>query len=412
MYFEDLPLSEDVLDALYDIKFEVCSPVQELCIPHILEKKDLVGIAQTGTGKTAAYLLPIITLIQQENRIDNTVKCIIMAPTRELVQQIDNALQGFAYYVNLSSIAIYGGNDGIRYEQEKKSLQKGADIIIATPGRLITHLKLNTFNLNHVSHFVLDEADRMLDMGFADDIQTVIKYLPKKRQTLLFSATMPTKIRQLARNLMHKPVEVNIAISKPAETIKQSVVMCSEQEKLNTLIHILDLRSKDRGIIFASSKSKVKEIHKILTQKGYNIAAMHSDLEQKDRNKTMLDYKAKAYDFMVATDIVARGIDIEDIKLIINLDTPNDPEDYIHRIGRVGRAGKEGEAITFVSHKEREKLNNIEQLLSAKIERLVLNKSNDNIVLSNEDGSKAKSKKRSHHRYKPNKSKSQKPIKD
>ena len=372
MFFDDLPLSEDVLDALYDMNFEICSPIQEHCIPQILKGKDLVGIAQTGTGKTAAYLLPIITLIQQNSSTLNSIKCLIMAPTRELVQQIDNALQGFAYYLNLSSIAIYGGNDGIRYDQEKKSLLQGADIIIATPGRLLTHLKLNALNLNHVAHFVLDEADRMLDMGFSDDIQDVIKYLPKNRQTILFSATMPANIRQLARNIMKQPVEVNIAISKPAETIMQSVVLCNDSDKINALVYLLNEKSQNRGIIFASSKVRVKEIYHLLSKKGYKVAAMHSDLEQKDRNKTMLEYKAKVFDLLVATDIVARGIDIEDITLVVNIDTPNDPEDYIHRIGRVGRAGREGEAITLVGNKEFLKLKHIEKLLGTDIKRLTI----------------------------------------
>lgn len=372
MYFEDLPLSEDILDALYDMRFETCSPIQEKCIPHLLENKDLVGIAQTGTGKTAAYLLPILTLLQKESHPKDAVNCLIMAPTRELARQIDQALQGFAYYMNVSCVAIYGGNDGIRYEQERKSLQQGADVVIATPGRLIAHLQLGTLDLSRTTHFVLDEADRMLDMGFAEDIQTIINKLPTERQTILFSATMPDKIRQLVKNITRHPVEVNIAISKPAETIEQSVCICHEEDKLKIIETLFTGITPERVILFSSSKQKVKALYQSIARLNFNVAQMHSDLTQPERDKTMQQFKARQIDILVATDIVARGIDIDDISLVINYDTPRDAEEYIHRIGRAGRAGRSGRAITFVSPSDYSRLLSIEKLLEKEIPRLPL----------------------------------------
>lgn len=372
MFFEDLPLSEDILDALYDMRFETCSPIQELCIPHLLENKDLVGIAQTGTGKTAAYLLPILTLLQREEHPKDAVNCLIMAPTRELARQIDQALQGFAYYMNISCAAIYGGNDGIRYEQERKSLQQGADIIIATPGRLIAHIQLGTLDLSRTTHFILDEADRMLDMGFAEDIETIIKQLPTQRQTILFSATMPDKIRQLVKNITHNAVEVNIAISKPAETIEQSVYVCHEEDKLKIVESLFKDNKPERVIAFSSSKQKVKELYHALARLKFNVAQMHSDLTQAERDKTMQQFKARQIDLLIATDIVARGIDIDDITMVINFDTPRDAEDYIHRIGRAGRAGRLGKAITLVSKDDYHRLLAIEKLLEKEVPRAQL----------------------------------------
>ena len=372
MYFEDLPLSEDILDALYDMHFETCSPIQEKCIPHLLENKDLVGIAQTGTGKTAAYLLPILTLLQQEEHPKDAVNCLIMAPTRELARQIDQALQGFAFYMNVSYAAIYGGNDGIRYEQERKSLQQGADIIIATPGRLISHIQLGTLDLSRTTHFILDEADRMLDMGFAEDIETIIKQLPQERQTILFSATMPDKIRQLVKNITRNPVEVNIAISKPADTIQQSVYICHEDDKLKIFESLFAESKPERVIAFASSKQKVKELYHTLVRLKLNVAQMHSDLTQTERDKTMQQFKARQIDMLIATDIVARGIDIDDITMVINFDTPRDAEEYIHRIGRAGRAGRAGKAVTLVSKEDYQRLKSIEKLLEKEIPRATL----------------------------------------
>lgn len=338
MNFEDLELNEDLLDALYDMRFEKCTPIQEQCIPYILANRDLIGIAQTGTGKTAAYLLPLLTLLRRDPHPSDAVNCLIMAPTRELARQIDQALQGFSYYMDINGVAVYGGNDGIRYEQERKSLTSGADIVIATPGRLITHLNLGTLDLSRTTHLILDEADRMLDMGFCEDILKIVEHLPEKRQTILFSATMPEKIAELARNIMHDPAEVRIAVSKPAEKISQSVYICKEGDKTGIIRHIFTERKPERVIVFASSKQKVKDLHIRLMKDGYNVAAMHSDLEQKQRDDVMLAFKAQRIDVLVATDIVARGIDIDDITLVINYDAPRDAEDYVHRIGRTARA--------------------------------------------------------------------------
>ena len=275
VYFEDLALSDDVLDALWDMRFEKCTPVQAKCIPHILEGKDMIGIAQTGTGKTAAFLLPMLTLLHKEPHPADAVNCLILSPTRELAQQIDQALQGFAYYTKTNSVAVYGGNDGIRFEQERKAFSQGADIIVATPGRLISHLQLGNLDLSRTTHIILDEADRMLDMGFFDDIKTIMKQLPEHKQTILFSATMPPEIAKMAREMMHDPVEVKIAVSKPAEKIDQSVYVCRDSDKTPILKHIFTEQPPERVIVFVSSKQRVKELNVILKRKGYNCAAMH-----------------------------------------------------------------------------------------------------------------------------------------
>ena len=367
IYFEDLALSEDVLDALYDMRFEKCTPVQAKCIPAILEGRDVVGIAQTGTGKTAAYLLPLLTLLQQEPHPDDAVNCLIMAPTRELAQQIDQALQGFAYYSGVKGLAVYGGGDGVRYEQERRSLSGGADIIIATPGRLLTHIDVGSFDLSRTTHLVLDEADRMLDMGFSDDILKIVSKLPQQRQTILFSATMPADIARLARTIMTDPVEVRIAVAKPAEGIHQSVYICREGDKAAIVKSIFSESEPKRVIIFCSSKLMVKELNIALQRLGYNCRAMHSDLDQKERDEVMLSFKAGHTDILVATDIVARGIDIDDITLVLNFDAPRDPEDYVHRIGRTARAGRNGRAITLVNERDMVHLRAIEKLLEKKI---------------------------------------------
>ncbi len=372
MQFTDLDLNEDLLDALYDMHFDECTPVQEQCIPHILNNRDVIGIAQTGTGKTAAYLLPILTLLRRTPHPADAVNCLIMSPTRELARQIDQALQGFSYYMDINGVAVYGGNDGNRYEQERRSLSAGADIVIATPGRLITHLSLGTLDLSRTTHLILDEADRMLDMGFSDDILKIVEHLPKERQTILFSATMPDKIANLAKSVMHDPVEVRIAVSKPAENIDQSVYICHETDKLGIIKHLFAERKPERVILFAGSKQKVKELNIALKRLGYNVAAMHSDLEQKERDDVMLAFKARHIDVLVATDIVARGIDIDDITLVINYDVPRDAEDYVHRIGRTARAGREGRAITFVNERDRGALAAIERLLEKKVPRAEL----------------------------------------
>ena len=369
VYFEDLPLSEDVLDALWDMRFEKCTPVQARCIPPLLEGKDLIGIAQTGTGKTAAYLLPMLSVLREQPHPQDAVNCLIMSPTRELAQQIDQALQGFAYYTRTNSVAVYGGNDGIRFEQERKAFAQGADIIVATPGRLISHLQLGNLDLSRTTHIILDEADRMLDMGFFDDIMTIIKQLPAHRQTILFSATMPPEIAKMAREVMRDPVEIKIAVSKPAEKIDQSIYICRDNDKTPILKHIFSEGKPERVIVFISSKQRVKELNVILKRRGFNCAAMHSDLEQSERDEVMLGFKQRKIDILIATDIVSRGIDIDDIQMVINYDAPRDPEDYVHRIGRTARAGRAGRAITLIGEKDRLSLNKIERLLETKIPR-------------------------------------------
>lgn len=369
VYFEDLALSEDVLDALWDMRFEKCTPVQARCIPHLLEGKDLIGIAQTGTGKTAAYLLPMLSVLRDQPHPHDAVNCLIMSPTRELAQQIDQALQGFAYYTRTNSVAVYGGNDGIRFEQERKAFAQGADIIVATPGRLISHLQLGNLDLSRTTHIILDEADRMLDMGFFDDIMTIIKQLPAERQTVLFSATMPPEIAKMAREVMRDPVEIKIAVSKPAEKIDQSIYICRDNDKTPILKHIFSESKPERVIVFISSKQRVKELNVILKRRGFNCAAMHSDLEQSERDEVMLGFKQRKIDILIATDIVSRGIDIDDIQMVINYDAPRDPEDYVHRIGRTARAGRAGRAITLIGEKDRLSLNKIERLLETKIPR-------------------------------------------
>ena len=377
MYFDELDLSDDILDALDAMNFEECTPIQEKAIPPILEGKDIIGIAQTGTGKTAAYLLPILDELSSGLYPKNAVNCIIMAPTRELAQQIDQQVEGFGYYLNgVSSLAVYGGNDGQRFEQERKGLELGADIIIATPGRLISHLAGGHIDLKRTSFFILDEADRMLDMGFYDDIIKIASYMSSNRQTIMFSATMPENIRRLAKNILHNYVEVRIAVSKPAEKIKQSAYLCYDGMKDRIIEHILapskDVNAEkplDRVIMFASSKQKVKELSRELKMKGFNVGAMHSDLEQKERDTMLYEFKNRRISILIATDIVSRGIDIDDIQLVINYDVPRDAEDYVHRIGRTARANREGEAITLVNQKDWTYLLKIEKLIEAEIDK-------------------------------------------
>ena len=368
MYFDELDITDDLLDALDAMNFEECTPIQEQAIPKILEGYDLMGIAQTGTGKTAAYLLPVLDELSHGHYPKDSVNCIIMSPTRELAQQIDQQVEGFAYYLNgVSSVAVYGGNDGIRFEQERKGLELGADIIIATPGRLISHLNGGHIDLKKVSFFILDEADRMLDMGFYDDIMKIASYLSDDRQTIMFSATMPPNIQKLAQNILHNPVEVKIAVSKPAEKIRQTAYVCHDGMKERIVEKVLSDESLDRVIMFASSKMKVKELSLTLKRKGFNVGAMHSDLEQREREDMMLAFKNRHIRILIATDIVSRGIDIDDIQMVINFDVPRDPEDYVHRIGRTARANREGQAVTLVTPRDWQHLLKIERLIEKEI---------------------------------------------
>ena len=373
MYFDELDLNDNVLDALYDMRFDTCTPVQEKCIPEILEGHDVLGVAQTGTGKTAAYLLPVLSKLDDGGYPKDAINCVIMSPTRELAQQIDQAMQGFGYYLQgVSSVAVYGGNDGNRYDQELRSLRMGADVVIATPGRLISHISLGNVDLSKVSFFILDEADRMLDMGFSEDIKTIASKLPKTCQTIMFSATMPEKIEELAKTLLKNPVEIKLAVSKPAEKIKQEAYVCYETQKMTILKDIFKAGDLKRVIVFSGSKFKVKQLAASLQQIGVNCGAMHSDLEQAERDDVMFKFKSGQYDVLVATDIVARGIDIDDIEMVINYDVPHDTEDYVHRIGRTARANRDGRAITFVSEEDQYWFQQIEKFLEKVVDKMPL----------------------------------------
>ena len=374
MTFEEFGLSEEVMQGLDAMNFQEATPVQEQTIPVILQRRDLIACAQTGTGKTAAYILPLLNLLSEYPGSGDKVRAIIVAPTRELAQQIDMQFAGFSYFLPISTAVVSGGGDGSSWEQQKRGLTLGADIIIATPGRLISHLNISNVDFSGVEYFILDEADRMLDMGFYDDIMKIGNSLPAKRQTIMFSATMPPKIRQLAKNIMNDPVEVNVAISKPNEAIDQSAYVCYENQKMGIIDWLFREPTGTKTIIFSSSKQKVKELTFALKRKKYKVAAMHSDLEQPEREAVMLDFKNNKIDILVATDVISRGIDIDQIGLVINYDVPHDPEDYIHRIGRTARANAEGTAITFVSEKEQGKFHRIESFLGYEIAKRELPK--------------------------------------
>ncbi|WP_044110647.1 DEAD/DEAH box helicase [Xylanibacter brevis] len=373
MTFEETYLNDNILDALYDMHFDEMTPIQEKCIPEILDGHDVLGVAQTGTGKTAAYLLPILSMLDDGGFPDDAINCIIMSPTRELAQQIDQAMEGFSYYLdNVSSIAVYGGNDGSRFDQEIKSLRGGAPVVIATPGRLLSHLKVGNLDLSKTSFFVLDEADRMLDMGFSEDILQINKLLPDTCQKVMFSATMPSKIRELAVSLLKDPVEVKLKVSKPAEKIQQSAYVCYDPQKVKIIEHLFKQGEFKRVIIFCGKKDRVKEINRTLQKMKINCAPMHSDLTQAERDEVMYQFKAGQIDVLVATDIVSRGIDIDDIQTVINFDVPNDAEDYVHRIGRTARADRDGVAITFVNEKDMKQFQQIEKFLEKVVDKNTL----------------------------------------
>ncbi|MDE6378342.1 MAG: DEAD/DEAH box helicase, partial [Duncaniella sp.] len=367
MYFDQTDLSDDVLDALDAMHFGECTPIQEQAIPVIFEGRDLIAVAQTGTGKTAAYLLPVIDMLADEPEAKETVSCIVMSPTRELAQQIDCQLEGFSYYLPISSVAIYGGTDGKEFARQQNGLKRGADVVIATPGRLIAHLQLGGIDLSKVKYFILDEADRMLDMGFFDDIMQIVKHLPQERQTLMFSATMPPKIQQLAKAILRDPVEIKIAVSRPTEKIDQSACVVYENQKTAVLRHLFRTISDKRVIVFASSKLKVKDLAKALRKDGWQVGEMHSDLDQDRREEVMRDFRAARLDIVVATDIIARGIDIDDIALVVNYDVPHEEEDYVHRIGRTARAGAGGAAVTLISVDEQWKFGRLEKFLGYEV---------------------------------------------
>ena len=375
MYFDELPLADEVLDALWDMHFDECTPVQEHTIPVILEGRDVISCAQTGTGKTAAFILPLLTNLLYDNHDPNKLNAIIMAPTRELAQQIDQQMEGFGFYVPFSSVAIYGGNDGGAWGTQSTGLQKGADIVIATPGRLLSLMNIYNIDFSGVKYFILDEADRMLDMGFYDDIMAVVNRLPKDRQTIMFSATMPANIRKMAKSIMNNPAEVQIAVSRPPESIRQMAVDIFEAQKTAFIVQKFSSSGDQelkKVIVFVGKKQRVKELTRALRANHIDARAMHSDLEQKERDEVMLDFRNNKVDVLVATDIVSRGIDVDDIPLVINYDVPRDAEDYVHRIGRTARAENKGEAITLVSPEDKHFFNKIERFLQKSIERLPL----------------------------------------
>ncbi|MDO9153862.1 MAG: DEAD/DEAH box helicase [Paludibacter sp.] len=370
MRFDELPLCDSVQDGLQAMNFTEATPVQEQTIPVILAKRDVIACAQTGTGKTAAFILPLLHNLQSEAHAENKVNAIIMAPTRELAQQIDQQMEGFSYFTSFSSVAVYGGNDAAAWDVQRRGLQQGADVVIATPGRLLSHINLYDIDFSHVKYFILDEADRMLDMGFFDDIMIVVNRLPKDRQTIMFSATMPPKIRQLAKTILNNPVEVKIAVSKPPESIMQTAYICREFQKPNIVKYLFSDKEPNKVLVFSGSKIKVKEITKTFRGMGLSVGEMHSDLEQSQREHIMHEFKNNRVNILVATDIVSRGIDIDDISLVINYDVPHDAEDYVHRIGRTARAKAEGMSITFVSEEEQYKFKQIESFLEKDIYKI------------------------------------------
>ena len=374
MYFDELPLSDNVLDALWAMHFDECTPVQEKAIPVLLDGHDVIACAQTGTGKTAAYILPLLTNLEYDNHDPDKLNAIVMAPTRELAQQIDQQFEGFGFYVPFSSVAIYGGNDNGAWTNQTSGITKGADIVIATPGRLLSLINIYSPDFSGVKYFILDEADRMLDMGFYDDIMSIYKRLPADCQKIMFSATMPPDIRKMAKAIMHNPVEVQIAVSRPPETIHQMAVDLYEGQKTDFVLDLLsqDDAPKSKILIFAGKKQRVKDLSRALRLKSLDARPMHSDLEQKERDEVMLDFRNSKVPVLVATDIVARGIDIDDIPLVINYDVPRDAEDYVHRIGRTARAENKGAAITLVSVEDRRFFRKIENFLKTRIERLPL----------------------------------------
>lgn len=387
MNFSDTELNEYVLDALNVMGFKTCTPIQEASIPPLLEGRDLIGVAQTGTGKTAAFLLPVLNELSYGDYPQDNINCLIMAPTRELAKQIDEQLQGFSYFVPVSSSAVYGGNDGFEFARQRQGLKMGADIIIATPGRLISHISMGYVNLSQVSFFILDEADKMLDMGFYEDIMHIASFLPKDRQTIMFSATMPYKIQKLAKNILSNPVKVEIAVSKPADNIRQEAVYVYETRKLEAVKEIFSEQpSTPRSLIFASSKLKVKELGRTLKHQGYPIAEMHSDLDQFQRDDVIHKFKNSTIKLLVATDILSRGIDIDDIALVINYDVPHEAEDYVHRIGRTARAGAFGRAITLVNEKDIGTFKRVEKFLEKEIPTLSISCSSETEIKSSAVG--------------------------
>ena len=370
MDFQDFGLHESVLESIDAMGFDSPTPIQEKAIPPILEGRDIIACAQTGTGKTAAFLLPILHKLI--GRDSDAIDTIVIVPTRELALQIDQQLEGFRYFTGGTSYAIYGGGEAVGFEMQKKAITSGVDIIVATPGRMLSHLNLGYVNTDSIKHIILDEADRMLDMGFFEDIMRIMKDLPDSRQTLLFSATMPSEIRKLSSKILKDPVEVNIAISKPAERVLQAAYLVYNEDKNDLVKHLLSKKDLPSVLIFCSTKSAVKSLEKDLERMNFNVKAIHSDLDQEKREEVMLAFRNRSCQILVATDIVSRGIDIDNINLVINYDVPSDPEDYIHRIGRTARASSDGVGLTFINKDDQPKFGRIEKLLESKVQKLKL----------------------------------------
>jgi len=369
MKFTEFNLNEQLIEAISYMNFETATPIQEQVIPIILDGKDVIACAQTGTGKTGGFVLPILNkLIDKKNTGADT---LIIVPTRELAVQIEQQIQGFSYFLNASSIAVYGGGDGGDWEIQKAALKEGTDIVVATPGKLLSHLNMGYVNFKSLKHLILDEADKMLDMGFSDDIKSIISFLPKTHQTLMFSATMPNGIKQLAKKIAHNPIEISLSISKPAEGVDQKVYLVYEEQKVKIIQHLLHNRKDyDSIIIFTSTKSKVSEIVRALNITGLASKGISSNLDQDQREEVLMNFRSKKTRILVATDVMSRGIDIKEINMVINFDLPQDAEDYVHRVGRTARVNTKGEAVTFVIKKEMYKLKNIEKLIEKEIPKL------------------------------------------
>jgi superfamily II DNA/RNA helicase len=370
--FKDLGLEERLLEGIDAMGYETATPVQAQVIQPILAGRDIIASAQTGTGKTAAFLLPIVHMMLTQQHSSHHINALIIVPTRELAIQIAETMEGLSYFTDISCIAVYGGGDGNSFTTEKKALSSGVDMVVCTPGRMIAHLNMGYVKMQEVKYLVLDEADRMLDMGFNDDIMKIISFLPKQRQNLLFSATMPSKMRDLARKLLQNPAEINIAVSKPPEQITQQAFVVYEPQKIPLIKYVLNNSDYTRVIIFCSKKQNVKQLSSELKRAKFSVEEIHSDLLQDKREQVMQDFRNRKLKILVATDILSRGIDIEEIELVINYDVPNDGEDYIHRIGRTARAATSGTAITFISEAEQRKFAQIETLLGKQVDKLIV----------------------------------------
>lgn len=372
LYFSEFGFDDDLMDGIDAMGYETATPVQEQVIPHIIAGRDIIAAAQTGTGKTAAFLLPVLHKLLSQPHDEQSINALIVVPTRELAVQIAQTLEGITYYTSISFISVYGGTGGALFAAERKALEKGADIVICTPGRMISHLNMGYVKLDGLRYLILDEADRMLDMGFYEDIIKIISYLPAHRQNLLFSATMPPAIRKLANTILKNPAEINIAISKPPEQIAQGAFLVYEPQKIPLVKYVLEQKEFGSVLIFCSSKLSVKKLYEELRRAKFSVGNIQSDLEQDQREQVLLDFRSRKLKIIVATDILSRGIDIEDIDLVINYDVPHDGEDYVHRIGRTARAATKGTAYTFVTDKELYKFQKIEKLIGTDVPRQVV----------------------------------------